>query len=556
MSKVFELRWRLKSSTILRTFARKLIFMYLPFVNQKGANVARLMKNLALMVCCCFWVGAVVAQPTIQWQKAFGGNGYDDGYSIQQTSDGGYIIAARTSSTDLFGYHGGHDVWILKLDNNGSVQWKKVFGGTINEGPRSILQTPDGGYLFVGYTSSNNFDVSGNHGGDFDGWVVKLSSNGVIQWQKTLGGSGRDEIWSAQLTTDHGYILAGRSSSTDGDATANNGKIDYWIVKLSQIGEIEWQKVFGGSEDDLAYAIKQTSDGGYIVAGETASANGDVTGLRGNVDFWVVKISSNGALEWQKTLGGNNADIPSDIIQASDGGYVVVGYVGSATGDITVYHGLFDWWIVKLDSSGNLQWQKTVGGSEPDYARAIVPAIGGGFIVAGGTQSADWDAAENDGGAEFWLAKISEEGTLVWQKTYGGSMAEHCYNIANTTDNGFILTGYTWSNDGDAAGTVLNGKAELWVLKLSPEPSTPTNTPLTTQITLYPNPAHNAITLQTPTAGTTLNVTIYDLLGRTLLRKEIPNGSQLNIAALQKGVYFVSAEDGDGTVFRGKLEKE
>jgi len=530
--------------------------MYLPFVNQKGANVARLMKKLALMVCCCFWVGAVVAQPTIQWQKAFGGNSFDQGYSIQQTTDGGYIVAARTRSSDLFGYHGGHDVWVLKLNNLGAIQWKKIFGGTNNEGPRKIIQTSDGGYLFIGYTASNDFDVSGNHGGDFDGWVVKLNSNGAIQWQKTLGGSGWDEIWSVQLTADNGYILAGRSSSVDGDVTFNNGQLDFWVVKLSESGEIVWQKSFGGSENDIATSVKQTSDGGYVVVGETSSNDGDVTGLHGNVDFWVLKLSPLGVLEWQKTLGGMAADIASDVIQTENGDYVVVGYVGSGTGDVSVYYGLFDYWIVKLNGVGELQWERTVGGSQPDQARAIVPATGGGFLVAGTTQSTDWDVVGNDGGAEFWVVKINEEGELVWQQTYGGSLGDECFAIANTADNGYVLTGYTWSNDGDATGTILNGSNELWVLKLSPEPSTPTSTPAPAQITLYPNPAHNTITLQAPNAGTTLNVAIYDLLGRTLLREEIPNGGQLNIAALQKGVYFVAAEDRDGTVFRGKLEKE
>ena len=556
MSKVFELRWRLKSSTILRTFARKSTFMYLLFVNQKRFCVSILMKSLSVLFFCGFWVGILSAQPTIQWQKAYGGNSFDQGYSIQQTTDGGYIVAARTRSSDLFGYHWGHDVWILKLTSDGAVQWKKVFGGTVNEGPRSILQTPDGGYLFAGYTSSNDFDVSGNHGGDFDGWVVKLSSAGAIQWQKTFGGSGRDQIWSAQTTFDNGYILAGRSSSSDGDATSNNGQIDFWVIKLNEAGTIQWQKSYGGSQDDLAYGVKQTSDGGYVVVGETSSNDGDVTGLHGNVDFWVLKLSPLGVLEWQKTLGGMAADIASDVIQTENGDYIVVGYVGSGTGDVSVYYGLFDYWIVKLNGAGELQWERTLGGSQPDQASAIVPATGGGFLVAGTTQSTDWDVVGNDGGAEFWVVKINEEGELVWQQTYGGSLGDECFAIANTADNGYVLTGYTWSNDGDATGTILNGSNELWVLKLSPEPSTPTNTPLTTQITLYPNPAHNAITLQAPSAGTTLNVTIYDLLGRTLLREEIPNGGQLNIAALQKGVYFVSAEDGDGTVFRGKLEKE
>ena len=532
--------------------------MYLPFVNQKGANVARLMKNLALMVCCCFWVGALSAQPTIQWQKTYGGSSTDESYGIQQTTDGGYIVVGKTLSNngDVFGNHGALDFWVLKLNSSGSIQWKKTFGGNGSDAARLVQQTTDGGYIVGGFTSSNNFDVSGNHGGLSDGWIIKLNSAGSIEWQKALGGSGWDEILSAQQTVDNGYILAGKSNSNDGDVLGNKGQLDFWVIKLDESGNIHWQKSLGGSNDDMAKSVKQTSDGGYIIVGETASTDGDVTGLHGNVDFWVVKLSSTGTLEWQKTLGGNNADIASDVIQTVDGGYIVVGYVGSGTGDITVFHGLFDYWIVKLNSTGELQWEKTLGGSQPDWARAVVTAPNGGYIIAGTTGSTDGDVIGNNGGAEFWVTKVSETGELIWQKTYGGSLAEESFALANTTDNGFILAGYSWSTDGHLTGSINRGQNDFWVLKLSPEPSTLTNTPLTAQITLYPNPAHNTITLQAPSAGTTLNVTIYDLLGRTLLREEIPNGSQLNIASLQKGVYFVLAEDGDGTVFRGKLEKE
>jgi len=283
--------------------------MYLLFVNQKGANVARLMKKLALMVCCCFWVGAVVAQPTIQWQKTYGGSSYDDASCISLTADGGYILGGTTSSNngDVFGHHGGLDFWMLKLDIDGTVQWKKVLGGTENEVAQVVHQTVDGGYFIAGYSASNNYDILGNHGGDFDGWIVKLNSNGLILWQKALGGSGWDDIWSAQQTSDNGYILAGRSSSTDGDVTENRGQFDFWIIKLNEAGQIQWQKSLGGSKSDMAKSIKQTSDGGYIVAGETASNDGDVSGLQGNVDFWVVKLSSLGEMEWQKTLGGAGA---------------------------------------------------------------------------------------------------------------------------------------------------------------------------------------------------------------------------------------------------------
>jgi len=532
--------------------------MYLPFVNQKRACVYMLMKKLALMVCCCFWVGAVVAQPTIQWQKTYGGTSYDEAYSTQQTSDGGYIVAGRSISSngDIFGNHGGDDFWVLKINSIGSIQWKKSLGGSFNDGARRIQETSDGGYIVVGYTASNNYDVSGNHGGISDGWVVKLSSTGTIEWQKTLGGSGRDDIWAIQQTLDNGYILAGRTSSNDGDVSENKGQLDFWVVKLNESGNIQWQKTLGGSNDDMAKSVRQTSDGGYIIAGESSSIDGDVTNPLGNADFWVVKLSSLGTLDWQKSFGGNNADIPSEILLTTDGGYVVTGYVGSGTSDISVYYGLFDFWVVKISASGQLLWEKTVGGTQPDYARAIVNAPGGGFFIAGSTSSSDGDIVENNGGSELWVVKISEIGELVWQKTYGGTKNDFGFAIDNTSDNGLVLAGSAWSTDGDLAGSLNRGKADFWVLKLSPEPSTPTSTPAIPQITLYPNPAHNTITLQAPSAGTTLNVTIYDLLGRTLLREEIPNGGQLNIAALQKGVYFVAAEDGDGTVFRGKLEKE
>jgi len=531
--------------------------MYLPIVNQKRACVSMLMKSLTLIFFCCGLVGMLSSQPTIQWQKTFGGSSYDEAFDIVQTNDNGYIVAGISISNDgdIFGNHGGDDFWVLKLSNIGSIEWKRSLGGSSNDGVRTLLSTVDGGYIVAGYTASNNYDVSGNHGGISDGWVVKLSSTGAIEWQKALGGSGRDEIWSIQQTLGHGYILAGRSSSNDGDVSSNQGQLDFWVVKIDASGEIQWQKSFGGSKDDLAASVKQTLDGGYIVVGETASSDGDVTGLQGNIDFWVVKLSPSGTLEWQKTLGGNNWDTASDVIQNSDGSYIVVGYVGSGTGDISVYYGLFDYWIVKLSNTGELLWEKTVGGTKPDYARAITPAIGGGYIVAGGSSSTDGDVIGNDGAGEFWVVKISEAGELVWQQTYGGTKNDYGFAIGNTSDNGFVLAGYSWSSDGDLSGSLNRGKSDFCIIKLSPEPSTPTSTPAIPH-TLYPNPAHNTITLQAPNAGTTLNVTIYDLLGRILLREEIPNGGQLNIATLQKGVYFVSAEDGDGTVFRGKLEKE
>ena len=520
------------------------------------------MKKRNILFALCFAGVAASAQPTIQWQKTFGGSSYDEPYSIIQTTDGGHIVAGASASAngDIFGNFGGDDFWIIKLSNVGSVQWKKNLGGTGNDIANSIQQTSDGGYIVAGDTESNNYNVTGNHGGFTDGWVVKLSSTGNIQWQKALGGSGWDDFLSVQQTSDNGYILTGRSDSSDGDVTENKGFIDLWVVKLSESGGIQWQKTYGGSKEDLGNSVKQCPDGGYIIVGETASPDGDATGLHGNVDFWVLKLSANGALEWQKTLGGNNGDIGSDVVLTPDGGYIVTGYVGSHnTGDITGHDELayFDAWVVKLNSAGELQWQKTVGGTGYEYARSVIAANTGGYVIAGSTSSTDGDVGFMHGLRDFWVFKLDEMGELVWQQAYGGTKAEHCYSIANTTDNGFIMTGYAWSVDGDVAGAVNLGRNEYWIVKLSPENTSPTVSPSSLENTLdiFPNPAQQYVTIKVPSATASLRVVVSDMLGREVSRQSISNGSTLDIALLAPGLYQLAVHTEDGRVFWGKLEK-
>ena len=278
-----------------------------------------------------------IAQPTIEWQKTFGGSNFDESYCIRQTTDGGYIVAGGTVSHngDVFGHHGNNDFWIIKLKANSAVQWKKVYGGTGNDVPYSIEQTDDGGYVVAGYSNSNNFDAAGFHGGLYDGWVVKLDATGAIQWQKMYGGSNWDDFWHVAQTTDGGYILAGRSASTNGDLTGNKGTLDTWVVKINAFGEIEWQRNYGGSGEDIGYSVAQTPDGGYVVVSETASIDGDVVGLNGNYDVWVLKLSATGEIEWQRALGGEYGDFGTNVLVSSDGGYVVTAYVGSHnSGDV------------------------------------------------------------------------------------------------------------------------------------------------------------------------------------------------------------------------------
>ena len=495
------------------------------------------------------------AQPTIQWQKALGGSESDLARCVQQTMDGGYVVAGYTVSYngDVVGNHGVNDFWVVKLSSTGMIQWKKALGGSNDDWAYSIQQSSDGGYLVTGYTKSTNGDVMSNHG-DRDFWLVKLNSLGVIQWQKTLGGSDWDEAWSVRQTTDGGYIVAGRSRSSDGDVTTNHGGFDFWVVKLDDIGIIEWQKSLGGSMDDIAYSVRQTMDGGYIVTGESQSNDGDASGLHGSSDYWVVKLSPAGALEWQKMLGSTSIDRPNDIYPTNDGGYIVAGIASLNNGDVTGNHGGFDYWIVKLDGLGEIEWQKSLGGSNQDYAQSIQQTSDGGYVIAGSSPSTDGDVLGNDGGVDFWIVKLTNQGEIQWQKTLGGMQADRALSIQQSSDGGYIVAGYTQSNNGDVSG--FHGVQDYWVVKLSPESvSTKEDTP-TAPLDIYPNPAQQSINIKIPLPESACSVSISDLLGRELSRQTISNDGNLDIAALPNGLYLLTASTPSGSVYTGKFIKQ
>ncbi|MDR2352832.1 MAG: T9SS C-terminal target domain-containing protein [Deltaproteobacteria bacterium] len=423
---------------------------------------------LAIIFLLVFFTSVVKAENSpanIEWQKSLGGSENDEVSSIQQTSDGGYIIVGGSYSNDgeVTGNHGKNDYWIVKLDSQRTLQWQKSLGGSEYDGASSIQQTSDGGYIIAGESSSNDGDVTGNHG-KYDYWIVKLDSLGTLQWQKIFGGRLSEYASSIQRTSDGGYIIAGYSDSNDGDVTGNHGKDDYWIVKLDSLGNLQWQKSLGGSKFDYAYSSQQTSDGGFIIAGESGSNDGDVTGNHGETDYWIVKLDSLGTLQWQKSLGGSGHDMAYSIQQISDGGYIIAGISDSNDGDVTGNHGSYDYWIVKLDSLGSLQWQKSFGGSGWDHVSSIQQTSDGGYIIAGHSRSNDSDVTGNHGKDDYWIVKLDSLGTLQWQKSCGGSEYDYARSIQQTSDGGYIIAGYSESNDGDV--TVNHGKKDYWIIKL------------------------------------------------------------------------------------------
>ncbi|OHB90345.1 MAG: hypothetical protein A3D89_04325 [Planctomycetes bacterium RIFCSPHIGHO2_02_FULL_52_58] len=265
------------------------------------------------------WVLKLNSVGNVEWQKLYGGDGGERADSIQQTSDGGYVVAGKTRS---FGA-GKVDFWVLKLRPDGTVDWEKTYGGEDWDDARSIQQTRDGGYVVAGSTSS--FVTRGEETPDM--WVLKLRSDGVIEWQKTYGGDNWDSVNSIQQTLDGGYIIAGETRSFGNE----NG--DFWVLKLRTDGTVEWQKTYGGDRGDRAYSVQQATDGGYIVGGDTGSFGA------GGGDFWVLKLRPDGSVEWQRTYGGTGGEDVHSVQQTRDGGYVVAGCTfsfGAGKGDFWV----------------------------------------------------------------------------------------------------------------------------------------------------------------------------------------------------------------------------
>jgi len=367
---------------------------------------------------------ALAESPPVKWQKTFGGSRYENGSSVQQTVDGGYIIAG---TTDSFGTGYG-DVYLIKTEPNGTMQWQKTFGGVIDDRGISVQQTSDGGYIIAGQTDSFG-------AGTWDVYLIKTEPNGSSQWEKTFGGSGSDFGYSVQQTSDGGYIVAGYTDSF------GEGRKDVYLIKTEPNGNSQWQKTFGGSENDYGFSVQQTSDGGYIIAGDTSSFGAEVW------DVYLIKTEPNGNSQWQKTFGESAGNYGRSVRQTSDGGYIIAGGTGPSADSRDVY-------LVKTDPNGTMQWQKTFGGSGFDFFDSVKQTTDGGYIIAGSTDSfgaGTWDV---------YLIKTEPNGNSQWEKTFGGSDSDFGRSVQQTSDGGYIITGRTG---------VLFSNNDVYLIKLCSE---------------------------------------------------------------------------------------
>ncbi|WBV61945.1 T9SS type A sorting domain-containing protein [Chryseobacterium camelliae] len=346
-----------------------------------------------------------------------------------------------------------------------NIQWQKSFGGSASETAKSIVQTPDGGYISAGFSKSSDGNATMSHGNN-DFWIVKMDASGNLQWQKSLGGSGDDQASSIRNTSDGGYIVAGFTDSTDGDITLNKGLSDYWIVKLNALGNIEWQKTYGGIYQDIATSVRQTADGGYVATGYTSSNTGDVTGNHGSSDYWIIKLNSTGNLQWQKALGGSSGERAFDIQQTNEGGYIIAGDTYSYNGDLTTSPlGSRDFWIVKLGNTGNILWEKRFGGSGEDNAYSIAQTTDNGYIVSGTTTSTNGNITFNNGQGDYWIIKLNATGNLQWQKTFGGPNYDQAYSITQSSDESYLAAGYISTLPGTTESPT-PAASQYWLVKI------------------------------------------------------------------------------------------
>ncbi|MBT5100051.1 MAG: hypothetical protein HOM26_06280 [Polaribacter sp.] len=425
------------------------------------------MKVFYFFVCCLMLLNCSKKEPLsfpisegslgeITTIKNYGGSKNDVANAVVKTQDGGAAVLGYTQSIngDISDKTvEDFDFWILKLDAENNIQWSKTFGGLEDDRGNDILQTKDGGFAILGYSTSSNLDVPGNAGSQ-DFWMIKLDANGTISWSKTFGYLGADFGTTLLQTADNSYLITGvlDVTASGGQGNSRNSQRhaggDIWAIKLSENGDLQWSKYFGGSFTDAPFGIVETEDHNFIIAGSSDSADVDISNNNGSYDFWVLKITSNGSLLWERSFGGSEIDEARAITATNDGNFIIVGDTRSADKDVSNNHGAADVWIIKMNTDGNLIWEKTIGGSSFDVARSVARAQDNGFIISGSSRSLN-EGFTNQGQNDALLLKIDAEGNLVWKQTIGGDEIDYFYDAVQLNNASIIAVGETNSSNGD-----------------------------------------------------------------------------------------------------------
>ncbi len=346
--------------------------------------------------------------PDIIWEKTYGGEGDEAGFSIQETSDGGYIIAGFTSSYGA----GDNDVYLVKTDVDGEILWTSTFGGSYDDIGFSVQEVCDGSYIVAGFSYS--FGAGHN-----DIYLLKTDKYGNELWEKTYGGTDGDACFSVQETSDKGYIITGFTESFGA------GENDVYIIKTDVNGDTLWTKTYGGSGFDRGSSVQETTDCGYIVTGWTSSFGA------GYSDVYLIKTDSSGDSLWTKTYGGAKSDEGNVVQETYDGGYIIGGSTSSFGVDRSAFY------LIKIDVDGNVIWEKTYGEVDSYFFYSLQETSDGGYIAVGARDLASSPSFYFD----LYIIKIDANGNAIWTKTYETTDSERGCSVIETSDGGYIIVG-------------------------------------------------------------------------------------------------------------------
>ncbi len=423
------------------------------------------------MILFCLYQRVYAQLPAQHWARTYGGSNVDIPFSIKFTSDGGTVTCGYTDSkdgdTNTQPNREYWDLWVLKLDKCGNIQWQKSFGGSNYESARDIIQTTDGGYIVAGETNSTDGGVISGYGGTKDIWILKLDAAGNLIWQKRYGGNGLDIATHIYLLDDGSFYLTASSSSNDGNITGNHGTAGYTdavLMKLDAAGNLVWSKCFGGSKNEEFFCIEVINGRTYL-AGFANSTDGDIPPQQKNYDVWLLALDANGNKIYSKVYGGAQNDVAYSMVKGADGSLTLAGYTTSNDGDVNGARGSQDYWVLNISpSNGNLNWQKVLGGTDAEYANTILADADGGYIVGGITYSNDGDVANPLGEGDYWIVKLSATGTVVWQQNIGGTNNDHLRSIIyQPSAKEYYLCGDTESANGDFTNN--QGETDFGIIK-------------------------------------------------------------------------------------------
>lgn len=405
----------------------------------------------------------------VQWVKTFGGADEELIRGVCATSDGGVIVVGNTKSSgdDITDKrYAQEDIWLSKYDVNGNLVWSKTYGGNLDDLGYSVIENSDSSLTVAGYSKSSDGDVPSNLG-MHDFFIFKTDASGNLIWKKSYGFMSHDHAHKIISTSDGGYFVTGYADYSGIGRSTNSilhGVGEYYGIKLNALGEKEWDVYFGGTQNDRVFDVVETRDNGLIMVGYSESNDFDVTDNHGSYDYWVIKVNSTGGLVWKKSFGGEGLDQATGIAKSINNTYLITGTSNSVHGDITSNKGSNDVWVICINDNGTKIWDKSFGGTDFDVSNSIKAMSNGNFVISGHTISLDLDVNNNKGQNDFWALTISPSGHLLWQSTFGGSSYDFAYDATETADKGIVIVGETESNDGDIIEN--KGIKDLLIIKV------------------------------------------------------------------------------------------